>query len=269
MLTALIAVDIIAYIAVAINRYHPPTVCIKNPPMKIENSVALVTGSNRGLGLALAEELLSRGAKKVYAAARKIDSVKLPGVVPIEMDVTDAWSVAKAAAQCPDLTLLVNNAGIALMNDSTLETSFNSISKEIFETNLFGIVHTTQAFVPIIFENGGGALVNVLSDSAWMSRPMLAAYSASKSAAWSYTNAVRVELREQKIQVLGLHVGFLDTDMTRGFDMKKTNPKAVAISTLDALERGEEEVIADEGTKALKASLGGPHPFYLNPPAIA
>lgn len=237
--------------------------------MKIENSVALVTGANRGLGLALSEELLRRGAKKVYAAARNIDSVKLPGVVPIEMDVTDPWSVAKAVAQCPDLTLLVNNAGIARLNDSTLETSFISISKEIFETNLFGVVRTTQAFTPIIFGNGGGALVNVLSDATWMSRPMLAAYSASKSAAWSYTNAVRVELREQKIQVLGLHVGFLDTDMTKGFDMKKTSPRKVAERTLAALESGDEEVIADEGTKALKASLSGPHAFYLKPPEIS
>jgi NAD(P)-dependent dehydrogenase (short-subunit alcohol dehydrogenase family) len=236
--------------------------------MNIKDSVAFVTGANRGLGLAFVEALLARGARKVYAGVRHPGDSELPGVVPVKMDVTDPESVAAAVAQCSDTTLLINNAGIARVMGSTLDPALIDTAREVFETNFYGLIRTTQAFAPLLSAHGGGAIVNVLSDASWFSRPMLAAYSASKSAAWSFTNALRVEWREQGIQVLGLHVGFMDTSMTHGFDMKKTSPQSVAAATLEALEQGREEVLADEGTQAMKQRLSSERADYLYPPAI-
>ena len=236
--------------------------------MKIQNSIAFVTGANRGLGLALARELLARGAKKVYAGVRNPAGVDIPGVEVVKLDVTDPASISAAAAQCSDTNILVNNAGIARITSSTLDPKIIDSAREIFETNFYGVIRTSQAFAPVLAANGGGAIINVLSDATWISRPMLAAYSATKSAAWSFTNALRVELREKGTQVLGLHVGFMDTDMTKGFEMQKVSPEDVSAQTFDALEAGKEEVLADEGTRAIKQSLAGEQTFYLNPPDI-
>jgi NAD(P)-dependent dehydrogenase (short-subunit alcohol dehydrogenase family) len=241
----------------------------KDNAMKIRNSVAFVTGANRGLGLALTRELLARGAKKVYAGVRNPTGVVIPGAEVIKFDVTDPASIAAAAAQCGDVTLLVNNAGIARLTTSTLDPAIIDSTREILETNLFGVIRATQAFAPALTANGGGAIVNVLSEATWLARPMLAAYSTTKAAAWSYTNSLRVELRDKGIQVLGLHVGFMDTDMTQGFDMQKTSPEDVSTQTFDALEAGKEEVLADEGTRAVKRSLAGEQTLYLTPPEIA
>lgn len=237
--------------------------------MNIKNSIAFVTGANRGLGLAFAQELLARGAAKVYAGMRNTDGVDIPGVVPVRLDVTDADAVARAAADCPDVTLLVNNAGIARLQEGTLDAAAIDMAREIFDTNFYGVIRVTQAFAPILARNGGGAVINVLSDAAWFSRPFLAAYSASKSAAWSYTNALRIDLRGQGTLVQGLHVSFMDTDMTAGFDMQKTSPRTVAQQGLDGIEQGREEVLADAVTASVKASLGGADAVYLNPPDIA
>lgn len=234
--------------------------------MKIQDSIALVTGANRGLGLAFAQALLARGARKVYAGARDPRSVNaVPGLIPIALDVNDSASIAAAAADCPDINLVVNNAGIARLLQGSLDPGLVDASREIFETNYYGVVRSSQAFAPLIARNGGGAVLNVLSDQSWFALPLLAAYSASKSAAWSFTNALRVDVRDKGIQVLGLHVGFLDTDMTKGADVKKSEPADVARQALDALEAGEEEVIADEGTRELKRSLSTNTPYYLRP----
>ena len=191
--------------------------------MRIKDSVAFVTGANRGLGLAFVHVLLAQGAKRVYAGVRNTAGIDLQGVVPVKLDITDPASIAAAAAQCRDITLLINNAGIARVMESTLDPALIETAREVFETNFYGLIRTTQAFAPVLQANGGGAIVNVLSDTAWFARPMLAAYSATKSAAWSFTNALRVELRSKGTQVLGsLHVGFMDTDM--GYDLKKTEP---------------------------------------------
>lgn len=236
--------------------------------MKIKDCVAFVTGANRGLGLAFVEELLAKGAKKVYAGVRKPSGITIPGVVPIGLDVTDAASVAAAAAQCSDVTLLINNAGIARVMESALDPLMIEVAREIFETNYYGLVRSTQAFAPNLVMNGGGAIINVLSDVTWFARPMLAAYAATKSAAWSFTNAVRVELRGSKTQVLGLHVGFIDTDMTKGLNLQKTSPSDVAIRTLVGLEYGFEEVLADDATRRIKLSLSTDKAYYLDPPAV-
>jgi NAD(P)-dependent dehydrogenase (short-subunit alcohol dehydrogenase family) len=236
--------------------------------MRIENSAAFVTGANRGLGLAFAKELLGRGVKKLYAGVRNPDGVDLPGVIPVKFDVTDADAVAAAALRCNDVTLLVNNAGIARVDTSALDPAVIDNARESFETNFYGIIRASQAFAPVLSANGGGAIINVLSEVTWCARPILTAYAATKSAAWSFSNALRIDLRDKGIQVLALHVGFVDTDLTRDFDVKKSDPRVVVARTLDALEKGCEEVLADEQTEALKRSLSTEQPFYLNPPNL-
>ena len=236
--------------------------------MSVENSVAFVTGANRGLGLAFAKELLGRGVKKLYAGIRNPDGVDLPGVIPVKFDVTDPAAVAAAALRCGDVTLLINNAGIGRVDASALDPVVIDNAREIFETNFYGIIRASQAFTPVLSANGGGAIVNVLSDVTWFAPPMLTAYAATKSAAWSFTNALRIDVRDKGIQVLALHVGFLDTDLTRGLDVKKSDPRVVAARTLDALETGREEMLAGEQTEALKRSLSTEQPYYLNPPNL-
>ena len=236
--------------------------------MRIEDSVSFVTGANRGLGLAFAKELLGRGVKKVYAGVRNPKGVELPGVIPVKLDVTDSAAVTAAAHRCGDVTLLINNAGIGRVDTSALDPSVIDNAREFFETNFYGIIRASQAFAPVLSANGGGAIINVLSEVTWFARPIMTAYSATKSAAWSFTNALRIDVRDKGIQVLALHVGFVDTDLTRGFDVKKSDPREIAARTLDALEKGREEVLADEQTEALKRSLSTEQPYYLNPPNL-
>jgi NAD(P)-dependent dehydrogenase (short-subunit alcohol dehydrogenase family) len=236
--------------------------------MRIRDSVAFVTGANRGLGLAFAKELLGRGLKKLYAGVRNPDGVDLPGVIPVKFDATNPAAIAAAALRCGDVTLLINNAGIGRVDASALDPAVIDNAREFFETNFYGIIRASQAFAPVLSANGGGAIVNVLSDVTWFSRPMLTAYAATKSAAWSFTNALRIDVRDQGIQVLALHVGFVDTDLTRGFNVRKSDPREIAARTLDALEKGHEEVLADEKTEALKRSLSTEQPYYLNPPNL-
>jgi NAD(P)-dependent dehydrogenase (short-subunit alcohol dehydrogenase family) len=234
--------------------------------MKTRDSVFFITGANRGLGLALAREALNRGASKVYAGVRNPTDADTPGIVQVKLDVTDPASIAAAAGRCGDTTVLVNNAGIGRPTAGTLDPSLVDVAREIFETNYYGTVLVSQAFAPVLARNGGGAIVNVLSDAAWFSRPVLAAYSPSKSAAWSFTNALRVDLRNQKTLVLALHVSFMDTDMTKGYEAKKADPRDVAEVALAGLEADEEEVLADDFTRAVKRSLGDPQALYLKPP---
>lgn len=238
--------------------------------MQILDSIVFITGANRGLGLAFAEEAIRRGARKVYAGTRHpVGGGTAPGIVEVQVDVTDPASVQAAAAQCADVTLVINNAGIARLHDSVLETDLIAKSREIFEVNYYGVILVSQAFAPVLAANGGGAFLNVLSDATWFARPLVAAYSASKSAAWAFTNALRIELRAQSTAVLGLHVSFIDTDLTRGFDMKKSSPEVVVRAALDGIEVNAEEVLADDFTVAVKRSLSTRESFYLDPPEIA
>ena len=230
--------------------------------MKLNNATVLITGANRGIGLVFAREALARGARKVYAGARDPDSVKLAGVEAIRLDVTRPDDIAAAARRATDVTLLINNAGIAttggFLADGSIEAARNQ-----FETNFFGPLQVSRAFAPILAANGGGAILNVLSIASWISSPLLAVYGATKSAAWSLTNGLRHELRAQKTQVLGMHMGFVDTDLTRGIDAAKSTPEAVVRRALDALEAGAEEVLADEITQQVKRGLSIETPVYL------
>ena len=230
--------------------------------MKIENAVALVTGANRGIGLAFARELLARGASKVYAGARDVATVTQPGVRALALDVTQPDQVAAAATLASDVTLVINNAGIA-QPGGFLATDSDDVARRIFETNFFAVLRMSKAFAPILQANGGGALLNVLSVASWVNGGELAAYSASKSAAWSLTNALRSELAAQKTQVLGLHMAYVDTDLTRGFDVPKSSPEEIVRRALDALEAGADEVLADELTVQVKRGMTAARPSYL------
>ncbi|TDV35877.1 short-subunit dehydrogenase [Paraburkholderia caballeronis] len=228
--------------------------------MKIEGAVVFVTGANRGLGLEFARQALARGASKVYAGARDPSTVKLPGVIPVKLDVTQADEVAAAAAQCKDVTLLINNAGIARIGAFTEGDPVPQLREQL-ETNLFGIVNTSRAFAGILGANGGGALLNVLSVVSWISTPLLGTYGVTKAAVWSLTNTLRIELKAQGTQVVGFHAGFIDTDLTQGLDVPKARPEDVVRASYDAIEAGAEEVAADEASRQVKQGLS--HGVYL------
>lgn len=231
--------------------------------MQVKNAVVLVTGANRGLGQAFVNALLEAGAAKIYAAARDASSITLAGVTPIQLDVTNAADIAAAAARCTDVTLLINNAGIGRGSSFLAPGSADAARAEL-ETNFFGPLALSQAFAPALKANGGGAIVNVLSVLSWLNLSGAATYSASKAAAWSLTNGLRGELRGQGTQVVGVHVGYMDTDMTRGLDAPKANPLDVARQTLAAVEAGQDEVLADELSRNVKQGLSGS--VYLGQP---
>ncbi|GGJ90752.1 short-chain dehydrogenase [Streptomyces camponoticapitis] len=222
--------------------------------MELNNAVAVVTGANRGLGRRIAEQLLERGAK-VYAGARRPETVDLPGAVPLRLDITDPESVRAAAAAAPDATLLVNNAGIST-HTPLMSGGIDRIRLEM-DTHFYGTLQVTRAFAPVIEGNGGGSILNVLSVLSWVHPAGYGAYSAGKAAAWSLTNSVREELEPRGIQVSALHVGYMDTDMADYVDpSRKTDPAAVAAQVLEALEKGTPEVLADELTRQVKQGLG-------------
>ena len=222
--------------------------------MRIEGSTALVNGANRGLGRRFAEELLTRGAT-VYAGARDPESVDLAGVTPVALDVTDPASVAAAAAATGDVSLLINNAGSST-GASLLHGPLADIELEM-QTHFFGTLAVTRAFAPQLADAGTSAVLNVLSALSWISFPGSGAYCAAKSAEWSLTNALRLELAEQGTQVSALHVGFMDTDMVRHVDAPKSDPAVVARLALDELEAGTVEILADEISRQLQAGLSG------------
>src|SRR5829696_8073112 len=211
--------------------------------MQIQGTIALVTGANRGIGEAFAQALLERGAAKVYAGVRDIATVGAadPRLVPVQLDVTDADRVAAVAQELGDVELVVNNAGIARPG-TPLSAALDAARAEL-EVNYLGLIATTQTFAPVLAANGGGAFINVLSVGSWIGSPILSTYSASKSAAWNFTNLPRVELKRQGTHVVGVHVGFVDTDLTAALDVDKIAPAAVAAAALDAVEAGEPEAV--------------------------
>ena len=230
--------------------------------MKIENATVLITGANRGIGLAFANAFLERGARKVYAGARDPSQVRLPGVTPLRLDVNSATDIEAAARLANDVTIVVNNAGIAKFG-SFLADDAEDLLRNHLETNLLGVLRVSRAFAPILARNGGGALLNVASIASWISSPMLASYAVSKSALWSLSNGLRNDLREQGTQVLTLHMGFVDTDLTQGIEMPKTKPETIVERALTALEAGAHEVLADEMTLQVKGGLSAEQAVYL------
>lgn len=221
--------------------------------MNIKDSVVLVTGANRGLGLAFTKELLARGARKVYAGARDPASVTVSGAVPVKIDVTKPETVEQAAKQLGDVTLIINNAGIS-RGQGALAGNLDKAREEI-ETNYLGPLAVSSAFAPVLAKNGGGAILNILSVLSWVTLPRSTTYSASKAAAWALTNGLRLELAAQKTQVVALHVGFIDTDLVRHLPVPKIAPDEVARIGLDAVESGAAEVLVDDVSRGVKTGL--------------
>lgn len=232
--------------------------------MKVADATVLVTGANRGLGLAFAREALARGARKVYAAARDPASVSLPGAVPMRLDVTDEAQVAEAARIAGDTTIVVNNAGIATFGGFLADGAIESAHRQL-DVNFFGPLRMARAFAPVLAEHGGGALVNMLSVGSWINSPLLGIYGTTKSAAWALTNGLRIELAPQGTQVLAVHAGFIDTDMTRDVALPKVTPQQVARAAFDALERGELQVLADDISRQVHRGLSAEPAVYLQP----
>jgi NAD(P)-dependent dehydrogenase (short-subunit alcohol dehydrogenase family) len=222
----------------------------------IDGAHALVTGANRGLGKAFVDELLKRGVSGVYAAARNPDTIDIHDdrVIPIRLDVTNTDDVLAAASRCADVSVLINNAG-AMLRTPLLAAPDLSAARSEMETNYFGTLEMCRAFAPVLAKNGGGAVVNVLSVASWLASPFNGSYGASKSAEWALTNAIRVELRAAGTLVVGVHAGWIDTDMAADVSDAKISTGDVAGQTLDAVEHGDEEVLTDDGTRDVKASL--------------
>jgi NAD(P)-dependent dehydrogenase (short-subunit alcohol dehydrogenase family) len=226
--------------------------------MQVSGSVALVTGAGRGLGRAFARELVSRGAARVYGAARNPGAVTDPGVTPVALDITDAGRVAEIARECADVDMLVNNAGVMLASTFINAPSLDAARQEM-ETNYFGTLSMCRAFAPVLAANGGGAIVNMLSVTSFYANPLNASYGASKAAGLSLTNSIRTELHHQGTLVVAVHAGFIDTDMAALVSAPKISPESVAQQVFDAVEADQIEVLADERTRSIKASLSRDH----------
>lgn len=217
----------------------------------LRNSVVLVTGGSRGVGKALVEELYARGAGKVYATARDPRTVTHPDAVPLALEVTDPASVAAVAEAAQDVTVLINNAG-ASTGARFLTSPLEDVRSE-FDINFYGPLLLARAFVPVIEGNGGGHILNVHSVLSWVTDG--GTYSATKAAVWAQTNALRLELHPRGIGVTGLHMAYVDTDMTAGIDAPKSSPRDIAVAALDGVEAGAHEVLADDFTRWVKGSL--------------
>jgi NAD(P)-dependent dehydrogenase (short-subunit alcohol dehydrogenase family) len=238
----------------------------------LKGATVFVTGGSRGIGKAMVEELYVRGAGKVYATARDPRTVTHPDAVPVALEVTDPASVAAAAAQAQDVTVLINNAGGAV-RASFLDSPGDNVRREAtffgaslldspvedvrrdFETNFYGPLLLTRAFVPIIERNGGGHIFTMHSVLSWVADG--GAYSASKAALWSQTNSLRLELQPRGISVTGLHAGYVNTDLTADRDAPKSDPRTIAALALDGIETRAYEVLGDDITRQVKAGLAG------------
>lgn len=215
----------------------------------------LVTGANRGMGREYVRQLLDRGVSRVYAAARDPRGVDVvdPRVVPLALDVTDPASVAAAAATATDVSVLINNAGIA-RGASVLATDTAALREEL-ETNLLGPLALAAKFADGIAQRAG-AIVNVSSVLAWL--PVGASYGVSKAALWIATDSMRIELAPRGVQVVGVYVGLVDTDMASFSDSPKSDPADVVRQVLDGVESGTQEVLADQLTRDVRRQLGTP-----------
>lgn len=220
----------------------------------VDGSVVLVTGGRRGIGKALTEAFLCRGAAKVYATARRPGPAEDPRIEAVPLDVTDPDSVAALAAQARDVSIVVNNAGVLF--PSALLTADMIDVAATFDTNVFGALRVARNFAPALAANGGGALVDMHSVFSWGAGA--SAYGASKAALWSVTNSLRGELAPQGTQVVGVHLGFADTEMVAGIPAPKISPADVAEAVLDGIEDGSTEVLVDAMTRQMKAALSGP-----------
>ncbi|MCC3291372.1 SDR family oxidoreductase [Arthrobacter sp. zg-Y1110] len=230
-------------------------------------TVALVTGANRGLGREFVAQLVERGARKIYATTRQPGKVSLleqlgaPGQVEaLVVDITDPATVEAAAAAAADVNLLINNAGIATATN-LLTGDVGRIRAEM-DTHFWGTLDMTRAFAPVLASNGGGTIMNVMSLLSFRSYPGNGAYAAAKAAEWQLTNSTRLELADQGTHVMGVHLSSTDTDMMKGWDIPKNDPRVIISDVLDALVKGSHEFL-DADTQAVKDQLSlPPEAFY-------
>ena len=222
--------------------------------VSIQGATAVVTGGQRGLGKAFVQELLDRGAATVYATARDPKPSNDPRIVPVALDVTDPASVTDLAELAGGASIVVNNAGVG-GSGPLLTTDIDSI-RTVFETNLYGAIRVARAFAPILRRNGGGALVDIHSALSWIAGA--GAYGASKAALWSATNSLRLELAGQQTVVIGVHLGYADTDLTAGVDAPKLDPRDVARAVADGIDLGSTEVLVDDVSRHFKSAVAGP-----------
>jgi len=217
--------------------------------MTIAAKAVLVTGANRGIGRALADEALARGAGRVYAGTRQPLAHPDRRVTPLALEVTSAAQIQAAAGQVESLDLLINNAGLALYDD----LSDRAALERHLAVNLFGTWGVTQAFLPLLTRSRGG-IVNVLSVTAWAALPFIPAYSVSKAAAFSLTQSLRALLAGRGVRVYAVMTGYVDTDMSRGLDIPKASPESVARAIFDGVEKGEEDIFPDPMSASMAES---------------
>jgi NAD(P)-dependent dehydrogenase (short-subunit alcohol dehydrogenase family) len=223
-----------------------------SPGVHIEGRVALITGANRGIGRAIVDALLARGARKVYAAARRPETLaelvaaSEGRVVALRLDITNADEVQLAVAQAGDVDLLVNNAGVVSHAFGGFEDAiWLEAARQEFETNVVGTLRVSQAFAPVLARNGGGTIANVISVVGLVSFPSVLSYSSSKAALHSITQTTRQLLRGQGTYVAGVYPGPVDTDMADRFPVQKVSAASAADAILDGLEQGLEEIYPD------------------------
>lgn len=237
--------------------------------MQIEDSVALVTGANRGLGKCYVETLLSRGAARVYACARQpaslepIVALDPKRIVPVALDVTHEGDAARAAVSNSDVTLLINNAGVFHNFGGFVMQPDNAAIRHEMDVNYFGVLALCQAFAPVLARNGGGAIVNVLSILATIATPATGSYCASKFAALALTRCVRAELAAQRTLVVAAMPGTIDTDMAKDYPGPKVSPEEVVSATLHAIVSGTEEIYIGDQARTLAAQ------YRADPEAVA
>ncbi len=225
--------------------------------MKIQGSVALVTGANRGLGKAYVEALFAAGATKVYAGARDPSSITDSRVIAIKLDVTSREDVKAAAKECQDVDILINNAGAMFGSPMLADDSEEALRREM-EVNVFGVLSMIRSFAPVLAKNGGGAIANMLSVVSWFTLPFNATYCASKHASLAVTDGARIQLREQGTQVVAVYAGFIDTEMAAGLaeaNEPKTPPSQVAERTLQGIIDGVDHVRADDRSEEMWNSI--------------
>jgi len=229
--------------------------------MKIRDAVVLVTGANRGIGLAFVREALARGAKTVYAAVRRPEEMQEPGVTAVRLDVTNPEEALRLGAELTDVTTVINNAGILEVGGPLDADGLTSFRRHM-ETNVFGVLNVSHAFAPSLVKHGGG-MINVVSAGSWLANPAVGNYAASKAAMWGLTNNLRCVLEPRGVTVTALHMSYVDTDMVRQLDVPKASPAAVAVAAFDGLEAGAREVLFDGFSRQIKAGLSAETALYL------
>jgi NAD(P)-dependent dehydrogenase (short-subunit alcohol dehydrogenase family) len=214
--------------------------------MKIENKTILITGANRGIGRALLDEALRRGAKRVYAATRSPLRHPDKRVTPLTLDVTNVSQIQQAANEVDTLDVLINNAGVAIYDD----LSNIDVIEQHLAVNFFGLLRVTHAFLPQL-KRSKGAIVNNLSLAGLAALPVIPAYSVSKAAAFNLTQSLRALLASQGVTVHAVVLGPIDTDMNRGFNIPKASPESAAQGIFGGLENGEEDIFPDPASQSI------------------